>query len=160
MPTVVLDTSVLIHLDDVRQLGLLRALSGLDFAFPDEVWQELVREDRRARVLAEVRYGGLRRERLGLGRELVRRLEFEECGLDLGESACCALAQERDWYLATDDHKALREWETAVGPDKSIATPGLVKLAVQRGVLTVAQADAFLPVWAANRFRLHLVTFA
>ncbi len=160
MPTVVLDTSVLIHLDDVRQLGLLRALRGVNFVFPGEVWQELVRDDRRARVLMEVRQGGVRRERLGLGGELLRRLAFEERGLDLGESACCALAQERDWYLATDDHKALREWRAEVGPSRSIATPGLIQIAIRQGILSVEQADAFLPVWAANRFRLNLESFA
>jgi predicted nucleic acid-binding protein len=50
--TVVLDTSVLIHLDDIQQLGLLASLRGLDFIFPDEVWQELVRSERRGPALA------------------------------------------------------------------------------------------------------------
>ena len=160
MPTVVLDTSVLIHLDDVRQLGLLRALGGVNFYFPGEVWTELVREDRRARVLAEVRKAALRRERLNLRHELGRRLEFEARGLDLGESACCALAEERGWYLATDDHKAQREWEATVGAGRSIATPGIVRLAIRGGILTVPQADAFLAIWRENRFRLNLASFA
>lgn len=138
---------------------MLRALPGLHFVFPGEVWQELVCEKRRARVLAEVRQGSVRRERLNLGAELVERLAYESRGLDLGESACCALAQERDWYFASDDHKALRVWQGAMGPGRSIATPGLARLAIHRGLLTVPQADAFLPVWAANRFRLEFATF-
>jgi predicted nucleic acid-binding protein len=158
--TVVLDTSVLIHLDEVRQLGLLACLQGVEFVFPDEVWQELVRTDRRARALAAIRAGGMRRLRLDVGTELPRMIQFLDQGLDQGESACLALAESRDFLVATDDRKALRDWEACVGANRSLSTPGLILLAMRRGLLDLATADACLAVWATHRFKLSFTSFA
>jgi predicted nucleic acid-binding protein len=157
--TVVLDTSVLIHLDDIQQLGLLASLRGLDFIFPHEVWQELVRSERRARALPVIRARGMRRVRLDLTTELPGMLHFLNCGLDQGEAACLAAAESRRCLLASDDQKALRDWEACAGPGRSLTTPGLILLAIRRGLVDLATADSFLAVWAAHRFKLNFTSF-
>lgn len=141
-------------------LDLLAAIHGVDFVFPDEVWQELIRTDRRARALAVIRARGMRRVRLKVGTELPRMFEFLDQGLDQGESACLALAESRGFLVATDDRKALRDWQACAGANRSLSTPGLILLAMRRGLIDLAAADACLVVWAKHRFKLNFTSFA
>lgn len=159
MVTFVLDTSVIIHLDDVRQLRLLGQLQGLDFIFPGEVWEELVIKERRMRVADGVRRGWLRRKKLDLVAELPLRKRARDDGLDLGEAAGLALAESRGLHFATDDFAAVKVGQNWLGPGRLVTTPGLVTLAIQQGILEVHDADKLIKLWGECRFKVAFQSF-
>jgi predicted nucleic acid-binding protein len=126
---------------------------------PHEVAEEIV-EPRQAAALAEVLAKGLVRPEpltqipaLALYAELLKTM-------GRGEAACLSLAVTNGWMIASDEKRAFRREVLArVGPGRLLNTPGILLLAIRRGVLSVPEADAALAVLAERRFRVKFRSF-
>jgi predicted nucleic acid-binding protein len=80
--------------------------------------------------------------------------------LGKGESACLALAQQRGWWVASDEGGAFRrEAQQRLGPGRLINTLGFLLSAIRAGVLTVEEADHAKAVLEQHRFRVKFKSF-
>ena len=71
------------------------------------------------------------------------------------ESACIALAERRGWVLATDDSKGAKWKKVIAAPGIQILnTPGIILLAIRKGVLTIQQADEIKDALEKNKFKM------
>jgi predicted nucleic acid-binding protein len=131
---VLVDANVLLNLAFVNRLDLLGALPELEFRSPVEVLTEIVSarekmlvEDSRSRGdLGDIAFSEV--AELALFAELRR-------SLGMGEAACLALAVYRGALVASDEKRAFRrEAETRLGPGRILNTPGLLLLAIRRGL--------------------------
>jgi predicted nucleic acid-binding protein len=157
--TVVVDANVLINLAHLDRLDLLGALEGFDFVLPAEVRAEVVSAKARARLDCGLNLGHLRETPLEGLETLTLFADFLQV-MGRGESACLALAAMRDWYVASDEKRVfLREAQRHLGPGRILNTPGLLLLAIQRGLLTVEQADEAKAILEQNRFRMAFGSF-
>jgi predicted nucleic acid-binding protein len=161
MPTriVVTDANILINLIHAEALELLGRLDGYEFTVIDQVEAEIVRPEQAAALRQAIEAGWLRRETvatidgLTIFADLVRIM-------GRGEAACLALAETRDWYIASDEKKAFRREALArLGHGRILTTAGLVILMIRAGILTVAEADAIKAILEANRFRMAFSSF-
>jgi len=77
-----------------------------------------------------------------------------------GEAACLAMAANRGWMVACDEGgRFRREAEVRIGRDKIVNTPGLIVLAIRRGVLTVEDADRIKDILAQRRYVMPFASF-
>jgi predicted nucleic acid-binding protein len=153
------DANVLLNLAFVNRLDLLGALSELEFRSPVEVLTEIVSarekmlvEDSRSRGdLGDIAFSEV--AELALFAVLRR-------SLGMGEAACLALAVHRGALVASDEKRAFRrEAETRLGPGRILNTPGLLLLAIRRGLLTIEEADELKRTLESNRFRMKFGSF-
>jgi predicted nucleic acid-binding protein len=80
--------------------------------------------------------------------------------LGSGESACLAVAQSRNWYLACDERRVfLREARARIGEHRLVNTPGLYLLWIRSGILTVADADVAKVALENRRFKMAFGSF-
>lgn len=78
-----------------------------------------------------------------------------------GEAASLALAATRGFLVASDERKVfLRQARQRLGEGRIVNTPGLFVLAIQRGTLTVADADAAKAVLETRSFKMKFESFA
>ncbi len=156
---VVTDANVLINLFHIGRLDLLGKLAGFEFVVPPEVVEE-VSEPRQAAALAEVLAKGfVRREPLTLIPALMLYAELVRI-MGRGEAACLSLALANGWMVASDEKGVFRREVLArIGARRLLNTPGILLLAIRRGVLSVAEADAALPLLAEHRFRVRFNSF-
>lgn len=157
--TVVVVSSVLINLIHVQALQLLSQLQPWSFVVPLEVIGEITRPD-----CSEAQDHALNMEWIQVA-PLDSPTEFELLAtamqrVELGESACLALARSRGWRIACDEKRKFLplalDW---LGQNQVVGTQGLVVLMIRRGLLSVEQADQYLEVWSRNRFRISISTF-
>lgn len=157
--TAVMDTSVLINFAVLDRIGLLGTLEGLQFVVPGEVLGELKRPDQRKRVHTALTAGTLREVVLDQPQELALLARFRR-QMQLGESACLALAVSRGWLFACDERRVVRSEATRLlGPEGLLNTPGLFLLAIRRGCWTVDEADQAKAALEANRYRMRFSSF-
>lgn len=157
---VVVDTSVLINLCHVRRLDILGGLQGFEFLIPPEVLEEIPRPEQRSQVQAALTAGWIQVRELEGAEELGLMAEFLGLAMGSGESAALALAAATQAAVACDELGRFRNLAAArLGPHRLVNTVGLVVLALDAGVIALAEADALLPVWADNRFRLAFASF-
>ncbi|HSF39972.1 MAG TPA: hypothetical protein VLT87_09285 [Thermoanaerobaculia bacterium] len=154
---VLTDANVLINLAQVNRLDLLSALPDLDFCVPQEVRAEVIRE--RGRVEEALRRGHLRELLLGETGELALFVDLRQ-SMGMGEAACLAMAVHRGALIASDEKRVFkREAEARLGPGRLLNTPGLLLLAIRRGILTVDEADGLKRDLEAGRFRMKFESF-
>jgi len=158
--TVVLDASVVINLIHAGRLDLLGKIAGYHFVVPDQVIALEVTYPREAEALAAaLEAGWVRRV------ESIDTLEIElyaqlSSVMGKGEAACLAMAAHRGWMVACDEGgRFRREAEVRIGRDKIVNTPGLIVLAIRRGVLTVEDADRIKDILAQRRYVMPFASF-
>jgi predicted nucleic acid-binding protein len=153
------DANVLLNLALVNRLDLLGALSDLAFCSPEEVLAEIVSERERILVHASRTRGDLGDIAFSEVAELALFVELRQ-SLGMGEAACLALAVHRGALVASDEKRAFRrEAETRLGPSRILNTPGLLLLAIRRGLLTITEADELKRALEAKRFRMKFGSF-
>jgi len=157
--TIVLDASVVINLIHVDVLRFLGQLVGFSFVAPEEVQDEMQRPTSREAFAQAMTEDWIRVVRLEELAEYGWNLEAQQ-SVQKGEAACLALARSRGWHVACDEggrYAALAEgW---LGKGQMLNTLGLVLLMLRAGLVSVVDADGYLPIWAENRFRVKLRTF-
>lgn len=156
---VLVDTNVLLNLAFVDRLDLLGALPDLEFRSPPEVMAEILSERERELVEGSIRSGRLGEITFSEVAELALFAELTR-SLGMGEAACLALAFHRGAFVASDEKRAfLREAETRLGPGRVLNTPGLLLLAIRKGLLTVQEADEMKHALELKRFRVKFTSF-
>jgi predicted nucleic acid-binding protein len=156
---VLVDANVLLNLAFVNRLDLLGALPELEFRSPEEVLTEIVSARERMLVEDSRRRGDLGDIAFSEVTELALFVELRR-SLGMGEAACLALAVYRGGLVASDEKRAFRrEAETRLGPGRILNTPGLLLLAIRRGLLTTEEADELKRALEARRFRMKFGSF-
>jgi predicted nucleic acid-binding protein len=158
--TVVLDTSIVINLIHAGRLDLLGRIEGYEFVVPEQVVALEVTYPDQAKALGEaLDRGYLRREvstdttEIGLYEELSRVM-------GKGEAACLAMAACRGWMAGCDEGGRFRREALArIGRERLLNTPGIIVLAIRRGVLTVTEADRVKDALAARRYVMPFASF-
>lgn len=155
------DTSVLINLIHVGRLDILESLAPWTFVVPERVEQEITRHDQ-ARLLVEaVERGFIQRVTITEPPELGRYVELLGARIGKGEASCLAMALERGWTVASDERgRFLHLAQQQLGDGRLVNTPGLLLLAIRRGVLSIDDADRIKMVLEARRFRRPSGLFA
>jgi predicted nucleic acid-binding protein len=158
--TVVVDASVLINFLHLDRLDLLSALPGLRFLIPEEVDEEIRRKPQRAVLAKGLAAGHLTIETSTDIAEIELALKLRS-SLDKGESACLAMAQNRGWMIACDEHGTfVRETQRLIGAGRLLDTTELLVRAIRGGFLAVHEADAMKAVLRENHFRIPFASFA
>ncbi|MES1240131.1 MAG: hypothetical protein ABUT39_00790 [Acidobacteriota bacterium] len=154
-----MDASVLINLAIVDRIGLLATLEGLQFVVPGEALFEVKSPEQRTRVCAGLTAGDLREVVLDQPQELSLFARFRQ-RMDIGESACLALAVSRSWLFACDERGFVRSEATKLlGAEGLLNTPGLFLLALRKGCWTVDEADQAKAILEENRYRMRFKSF-
>jgi len=158
--TVVLDASVVINLIHVGRLDLLGKIEGYEFVVPEQVIALEVTYPEQAKLLSEALAAGWVR-----GVESADTVEMalyaELSGvMGKGEAACLAMAAHRGWLVACDEGgRFRREAEARIGRGRIVNTPGIIVLAIRRGLLTVEDADAIKSVLEQQRYKMGFRSF-
>lgn len=156
---VVTDANILINLFHIGRLSILGALAQFEFVVPDEVVAEILHEEQSVALQAAI--GASHLTIVGFqNTEDLTAFAALTSFLGKGESACLALAQQRGWWVASDEGGAFRrEAQQRLGPGRLINTPGLLLSAIRTGVLTVEEADTAKGVLEQHRFRVKFKSF-
>src|ERR1700675_1247664 len=156
---VVTDTNILINLLHISRLDLLGKLPPYSFVVPEEVVKE-VREPQQAQALRTAMSSGLLSEvQLADPAELKVYADLIQI-LGSGEAACLSLAQCRHWLIASDEKKKFRRETLArLGAGRLLNTPGILTLAISRGILTIEDADGAKAVLEQHRFIMSFRSF-
>jgi predicted nucleic acid-binding protein len=158
--TVVLDASVVINLIHAGRLDLLGNIEGYEFVVPEQVIALEVTYPEQAQALsAALEAGWVRRVEstdtveIGLYAEL-------SAVMGKGEAACLAMAAHRGWMVACDEGRRFRrQAEACIGRDRVVNTPGLIVLAIRRGLLSIEEADGIKDVLAQHRYVMPFASF-
>lgn len=155
----VCDASVVINFLLAGRLDLLVAHPEYRFVLTQHVRAEITVPAQRSALESAIAKGEIEEVPLDEPAALAVFAELTAV-LGSGESAAIALAVQHRWIVAMDDRQARREAERRLGPGRIVTTPGVLLGCIQRGVLTVVEADAIKAVLAANRFEMPFETFA
>ena len=79
--------------------------------------------------------------------------------LGRGEAAAIAVATSRGWVVATDDRRAGSEIQRRLGANRRLTTPGILLRCIERGHLTVVEADTIKSQLAECRFIMKFASF-
>ncbi len=135
------------------------------FVATDHVAAEITQAPQRECYERALRAHHLAEERVGDPAEVDIFFRLDSRGeLGAGECSAIAVALNRGYRLAIDDNKALRcavrEASLRRYKLRVVGTEGIVLELIQRGVLTIEEADDMLADWAANhRFQLRFSSF-
>ena len=153
------DTCIVINLLRVSRHDLLGSKPPYVFYVPPEVEQEIEYPDQQEAVKEAIRQGWIRQTKLEDPAEL-QTFARATAQLGKGESACIALAEKRSWVLATDDSKSAK-WKKVISAPgiQVLNTPGIILLAIRKGVLTIQQADELKVALERNRFQMGFRSF-
>jgi predicted nucleic acid-binding protein len=157
---VITDANVLINFVHIGQLALLGELPAYRFQLPTDVLNELTDGDQRAQI--EVAIADRQLELMVI--EALDALTLFGDLRDLmgrGEAACLAVAATTGCHLASDEKKRFRRKAIElIGEARIVRTEDLLVEAIRCGRRTVAQADAYKLVLAANRYAMPFSSFA
>lgn len=157
---VVTDANVLINFLHIGEVPLLGELPGYRFQLPTEVLNELTDGDQHAQIEAAI----ATRQLALMVIEAMDALTLFANLRDLmgrGEAACLALAATTGCHLASDEKKRFRRKAIElIGEGRIVRTEDLLLAAIRCGRRTVAQADEYKAVLAANRYAMPFATFA
>ncbi len=157
--TVVVDASVLINLIHVKRLDLFGKLGGFEFVVPEQVVEEVKYPDQVTVLNEALARGWVRKEPSTDVAEIALYAELSGV-MGKGEAACLAMAQRRGWLVACDEAgRFRREAEARLARDRLVNTPGLMVLAIRRGLLTVEEADRTKEVLATRNYRMRFRSF-
>jgi len=156
----VLDASVVINLIHAGRLDLLGRIQGYEFVVPEQVIAlEVTYPEQATALSAALQAGWLRRvETTDTGEiELYAQLTAV---MGKGEAACLAMAARRGWMVACDEGgRFRREAGARIGRNKLVNTPGIIVLAIRRGLLSVEEADRIKDVLAQHRYLMSFASF-
>jgi predicted nucleic acid-binding protein len=139
---IVVDTTVLSNLARADRLSLLEALYG-QVLVPSQVHDEILRGIAAGYDVLKAADESTEAEWMAFENRPERTLFKSLLGvIGYGEAAGIAIAKERDLLFFSDDRKARR-----VAQDQGVeisGTLGMLKLAVEEGMLSVGEADEVL----------------
>jgi len=157
---VVTDANVVINLIHVGLLARVPAAVGMAFVVTDEVAAEVVVPAHRAALESVLADGTWMRLSLVSADEMAIFADLLPI-MGAGEASSLALAQARNYLVASDERRAFRrEARARVGETRIVDTPGLMVLAIRNGHMTVAEADGFKAVLETKRFVMRFTSFA
>jgi len=157
---VITDANVLINFVHIGQVALLGDLPAYRFQLPTEVLNELTDGDQRAQIEAAI---AARQLELMVIEALDALTLFGDLRdlMGRGEAACLAVAATTGCYLASDEKKRFRRKAIElIGEARIVRTEDLLVEAIRCGRRTVAQADEYKRVLAANRYAMPFSSFA
>lgn len=145
--TVVVDTTVVIHLAKAECLALLASVRGWAFVVPDQVVEEITYADQAAALVRALAVGHLLKESSTDPREIAIYAELRQ-RMGRGEAACLAMASCRGWMVASDDQgKAFRRLvRERIGEGRLIDTAAILRAAFERGELSPDEAQRITAV--------------
>ncbi len=156
---VVTDANVLINLIRIGQLPLLGQLDGYRFLVPTEVANEITEPDQRE-ALSEALAGGYLEQVVVDTMESLQLFAELRDVMGMGEAACVALAATRGCHIASDEKKRFRRRAVElIGEQRIVRTEGLLLEAIRQARISVAEADGFKAVLAANRYSMPFQSF-
>lgn len=159
LANVCMDTCVFVNFAIIRRVDLFSRISEFLFHVHQEVINEVTVAAQRQLLNEMLENGGLKKTELREVSELTHFAEYSKT-FGKGESACLALAVCRRWVIATDESKDRRlKREIEASKIQIINTPGLLLTAIQRGVLTIGDADAIKEELERNRFKMNFRSF-
>jgi len=165
MPTiaetvVVTDANVLINLIRIGQLPLLGQLDGYRFLVPAEVVNEITEPDQREALSWALTEGHLEQLVVDTMESLQLFAELRDV-MGMGEAACLALAATRGCHIASDEKKRFRRRAMElIGEQRIVRTEGILLTAIRQERISVAEADGFKAVLAANRYAMSFGSFS
>jgi predicted nucleic acid-binding protein len=161
---VVLDTSVLINFIRIGRLDLLRDHPDYNFIVTDHVRAEIKAyyPQQLAALNAAIADGTLSEIAVT---DLAELSDFAQLSalkvLGAGECSAIAVAKNRSLPLAIDDVRAQKKAKAFCSSLTFLDTVAIVVSLIQKGLLTVAEADAIKADWETNhRFTLKFQSFA
>lgn len=156
---VVTDANVLINLIHAGRLDLLGALTAFEFVVPDHVVAEITVPGQQQALQIAFTRGTLRQQSITDPRELATYAGLRRI-MGRGEAACLAMAEAREWLIASDEKRRFRREVIArLGGGRLVTTAGLFILAIRAGTLSVEGADQAKEVLQRHRFRLPFESF-
>jgi predicted nucleic acid-binding protein len=157
---VITDANVLIKFVHIGQVALLGELPAYRFQLPTEVLNELTDGDQRAQIEAAI---AARQLELMVIEALDALTLFGDLRdlMGRGEAACLAVAATTGCHLASDEKKRFRRKAIElIGEARIVRTEDLLVEAIRCGKRTVAQADEYKAILAANRYAMPFSSFA
>lgn len=156
---VLTDTCVLLNLVFAKRLEILAKLQDFEFQVPEEVLSEILGPSERAAIAEAFDSGLLHKTSLAEPGDLTVFADLRQF-LGMGEAACLALAGRRGALVASDEKRRfLREAEQRLGSGRVLNTPGLLLLAIRRGIITADETDEAKEVLERHRFRMSFSSF-
>ncbi len=160
MPRVVIaDTNVLINLAIADALPLLAQVPDTRFVVCAEVLGELTDPAQSAGVHASIANGALSVVPFETTAELATYAALRRI-MGQGEAAALALAEHRDYSIASDEKRVFRrEARARLGADRIVTTADVFVACIRAGAISIEGADDALRTLAANRFTLPFASF-
>ncbi len=153
---VVTDANILINLLHIGRLSILGRLTQFEFVVPDEVVAEILNDDQAQALQAAIDAQHVTRVSFQDTEELTAFAALASF-LGKGESACLALAQQREWWVASDEGGVFRrEAQQRLGPGRLLKTPGILLSAIRARVLTVQDFEEAKAALEQHRFESDL----
>ncbi len=157
---VVTDANVLINLIRIGQLPLLGQLDGYRFLVPAEVVNEITEQDQREALSEALAGGYLEQVVVDTMASLQLFAELRDV-MGKGEAACLALAATMGSHIASDEKKRFRRRAVElIGEQRILRTEAILLAAIRQGRISVAEADGFKAVLAANRYAMSFGSFS
>lgn len=157
---VVTDANVLINLIRIGQLPLLGQLDGYRFLVPAEVVNEIAEPDQREALSWALTEGHLEQVVVDTMESLQLFVELRDV-MGMGEAACLALAATGGCHIASDEKKRFRRRAAElIGEGRIVRTEEILLAAIHQGRISVAEADGFKAVLAANRYSMPFQSFS
>lgn len=157
---VVTDANVLINLIRIGQLPLFGQLDGYRFFVPAEVVNEITEQDQREALSGALAGGYLEQVVVDTMESLQLFAELRDV-MGKGEAACLALAATMGSHIASDEKKRFRRRAVElIGEQRIVRTEGILLAAIRQGRISVAEADGFKAVLAANRYAMSFGSFS
>lgn len=158
---IVLDTTVLLNLGNIDRFSLLPRMADIDFVYLDEALREIVHGDAVPRFEAACREGLIAEATLSdvAGLALFAQLRRQ---VGLGEAQALAYAHSSGAILATDDKRRPFPMLAAqhLPAGRIVGTIDLYLCLIERGLVSVQEADADKAALAQRRFAMKHATFA
>jgi predicted nucleic acid-binding protein len=156
---VFVDASVLINFLHLDRLDLLGSFKEYRFAVPEEVEEEILWPELTARLKAARESGHITVEPTTDLKEISRIGDLRQV-MGRGEAACLAMAEHRQGLIASDERgRFLREAQEGLGLHRVLDTPGLMLLAIRRGLLDVDAANRLKACLERHRFKMRFASF-
>ena len=156
---VICDACVLINLAVVERFDLLAKLEGYRFCAAQAAMDEVVQPREKAMLAEAITAGWLEAAYLNCEREDSSYRELYAT-FDNGESATLALAEERQWMMATDETGALTMVaDSRLGAGRRVNTVWILLQAIRQGLMDVEEADQLKRQLERNHFAMIFASF-
>jgi predicted nucleic acid-binding protein len=131
---VALDADVTIVLIQATQLDIITNLPGYSFRIPEDAYQEILLEDQKNALDAEITAGRLIVVSIDDITELQSLSEFRKT-MGKGESACLTLAVHRGWLVASNDKHFTKKAKLRIDESRVLTVDKLRALAKSVGLM-------------------------